>query len=165
MMKGKLRKPLMRWAIRTGNSFCRYLALLWNHKHRKSHMWQESKSLWFWTFICLSVWLQELPRCGVRQEISQNTTGWPRSDAPRPEETSPRFNTLSVTLIITFKCSLAWLRPEKWKGVFIKLSSKSSLNSHCLINRHYLFHFDVQFCQLSQNLKFSKSCQTNIFKF
>lgn len=29
MMKGKLRKPLMRWAIRTGNSLCRYLALLW----------------------------------------------------------------------------------------------------------------------------------------
>lgn len=29
MMKGRLRKPLIRWAIRTGNSLCRYLALLY----------------------------------------------------------------------------------------------------------------------------------------
>lgn len=34
MMKGKLRKPLMRWAIRTGNSLCRYLALLWDYTQR-----------------------------------------------------------------------------------------------------------------------------------
>lgn len=29
---------------------------------------------------------QHLPGCGGHQEISQNTTGWPVSDAPRPEE-------------------------------------------------------------------------------
>jgi hypothetical protein len=62
MMKGRLRKPLIRWAMRTGNSLCRYLALLYKqtgwkgetHTHhrqysaRQSDQWlgTTTKKLW-----------------------------------------------------------------------------------------------------------------------
>lgn len=39
---------------------------------------------------------QHLPGCGGHQEISQNTTGWPVSDAPRPEDKNTRFIKLSI---------------------------------------------------------------------
>lgn len=76
IMKGKLRKPLMRWAIRTGNSFWRYLALLWN-THTKMTVGNRTVSN---NNIFLQsqgfMWPAYLPGCGVHREISQNTAGW-----------------------------------------------------------------------------------------
>lgn len=96
-MKGRLRKPLMRWAIRTGSSLCRYLALLWDHTH--THEWEKVS-------VCINTadsyvhTAEHLPGCGAHQGISQNTTGWLMWDAPRPEETSTQTFILQMTGII-----------------------------------------------------------------